>query len=222
MFSLAYIQGRASKKSVIQMVVIGIVSLAEGSAYAAVVDNPGEIHFSSNADSHIDPVAGLHIYTQSGSIVGDLDAAGDIKIDSTDISFNSYQDANGWRTRVEAVTDGVGTYCSNSDHATVTFDVQIKVDRINGFGITPCYISLGTVLLTTGSQGGLTGADFNEASPMMVNGDITMSSTITGGCSTIQKGQIKSYYGLNSGPTSVTWELFDMTVNPTNFTGPGC
>ena len=196
------------------------------SAYAATVNNPGVISFSANVDSHIYSGTGLYMYTQNSSIIGSLDSAGVSFFDQSDISFDAFQDTNGWTTQLQAIDDGYGSYCPNSDDATISLKARIKVTRIAGTSIatTPCYISIDSgnyFELTTKTSGSLTGADFNETEPKLV-ATVALGSVVTGTCSAGQKDDIHDYYGLGTTAGTTTIELFDASVSPTNFTGSGC
>jgi hypothetical protein len=213
-------------RSLVHVLSVAAVTLWVTSAYASTVDNPGSIGFAANSDSHIWSGTGLNMYTQNASIAGTIDSSGVSTFLLGDVSFNAYTDANNYTTLLQITADGSGTYCPNSGDATITLTGRIKVTKVANVSIaaTPCYISINagsSFTLTTKTSGSITGTDFKHANPKLV---VTMSlgSTVTGTCTSAQKDSIHNYWGLGTTAGTTTFQLFDATISPTNFTGTGC
>ena len=206
-------------------VLLASMVVAVGSAYAATVNNPGAIAFSGNVDSKITSYGGggnMFLNNGNMTIPGSLDSNGDSFFDLLDIVFDANEDANGYRTQLQAIDDATGTYCPNSKHATINLAARIRVTKVAGTSITstPCFISINggsAFTLTTGTSGSLTGAAFSAAEPKLV-AETTLGSLVTGTCTTTQKNTIATYYGLGS----ASIEIFVATISPTNFSGDGC
>ncbi len=199
-----------------------VTVLVVGAAYADTVDNPGPIIFEGNTDSSIESYGGgLKMYTQGSFIAGAVDSNGDTFFDEADIFFDVSEDANGYRTQLEATDDATGSYCPNSGAATIAMTARIRVTKVAGTTITPCFITLNSgnpFTLTTGTSGSLSGASFRNVEPKLV-AEVDLGATVTGFCTTPQKAQIVSYYGLGS---QAAFEMLAVEIAPTNLTGTGC
>jgi hypothetical protein len=215
---------KMAKRNGIKALVLG-GSGVTSVAFAATINNPGSIEFTGGGDSRISTGSGYNMYTQNASVLGSIDGNGDAYFDLLDISFDAYTDPNGYTTQLQPIDDATGTYCPNSGAATVVMRARIKVTKVNGTPITPCYMASdggSSFTLTTGTSGSLTGTAFKNASPMFVAevdiGDGTV--TVTGNCSSGQKQAIESYYGLPA--NNASFLICGAGIVPTNLSGDGC
>ena len=198
-----------------------------GTLYAATVDNPGDVSFTSNVDSKIQSAGGGDpIWVNHGNelIYGTVDSAGVTSFAQADITFDPNTDSHGYTALLNPTAGASGTFCPNSGAATIAMSARIKITKVANVSIatTPCYIALNAgsaFTLTTGTSGTLTGASFKTSNPKFV-AQIPLGTTVTGTCTTTQKSQISGYYGI-SGGTHADLQLFDAAISPT-LTGTGC
>jgi hypothetical protein len=209
-------------------ILLAVMLVAVGTVYAATVNNPGDVSFTSNGDSKIQSAGGGGtIWVNHGNelILGTIDSSGAMDFAQADITFDANTDANGYTALLNPISAGTGTFCPNSGAATISMAARLKITKVAGVSIstTPCFIALNSgsaFTLTTGTSGSLTGASFKDENPKFV-AQIPLGTTVTGTCTSTQKSTIASYYGI-SGGTHADLQLFDAAISPTDLTGDGC
>ncbi len=153
---------------------------------------------------------------------GSIDANGNATFTQANIFFDLYEDGRGYRTQLQPLDAGTGTFCPNSGAATITFPARIRVTKVAGTSITsqPCYIPINgevAFTLTTGTSGSLTGTDFTQLHPKLV-ATITLGEATN--CTQTHQTTVNTYYGLQN--TTATVIMEDAAITPNNFTGTGC
>ncbi len=201
-----------------------------GTAQVAQVDNPGAIAFTGNVDSHArSDVGGMNMYMNMSSglaLVGTVDSGGVMFFDRLDMTFDDYEDANGYRMQMQATDDAVGTFCPNTGVVTITMSARVRFTKYAGTSIatTPCYVTFdgnSAFELTTGTSGGLTGATFKTPSPALI-AEVHLDATVSGAtCPQAAKTAISNYYSLAGTPIGRVY-LPGASYTPTNLTGTGC